>query len=144
LTANSKPTSRYRLSNRHFRFVDEYMINGNATHAAISAGYSERRARQTAHELLKREDIQAEIAARQARVSKEVDIGVKDILAGLHKEATLTGDGSTQGGRVSAWMGIAKCLGVEKLVHAGDPDNPIVHEIRRLIVDPQSNGPRGA
>jgi phage terminase small subunit len=49
---------------KHRAFVEAYRaFGGNATRAAIEAGFSERRARQTAHELMKRPEIQAVLAA---------------------------------------------------------------------------------
>ncbi len=136
----------YSLDPRHQRFIDELLLDpdkdGNQTNAAIRAGVSPRSAKQMASRWLKREDVQAELARRRAKVEEAVEIGQIDIVRGLHKEATLEGDGSTQAGRVSAWMGIAKVLGygAEKVKHVGDPDNPIVHEVRRTIVDPKSDG----
>ncbi len=51
------------LSNKQVRFVAAYLLNWNATSAAISAGYSPRTARQQGSRLLSNADIQAEIAA---------------------------------------------------------------------------------
>jgi phage terminase small subunit len=56
------------LTDKQQRFVDEYLIDLNATQAAIRAGYSEDSARQIASENLSKPDIQDAIqAAMEAR-----------------------------------------------------------------------------
>lgn len=129
----------YRLDPRHLRFIDEYLKgDGNGAAAAIAAGYTERRAKQTAHDLLKREDVAAEIARRRAEVTAEVKIGMQDVIFGLHKEATLTGDGSTQAGRVAAWSALGKFLGGDKLALTGPDGGPLqsVARVEFVVVDP--------
>jgi phage terminase small subunit len=54
------------------RFVIEYLVDRNATQAAIRAGYSPRSAHAQAHRLLKRDDIRAALAAHQQRVLQPV------------------------------------------------------------------------
>lgn len=56
------------LTPKQQRFVDEYLIDLNATQAAIRAGYPERSARSVGQENLTKPDIQAAIqTARQAQ-----------------------------------------------------------------------------
>jgi len=51
------------MTTQEYIFCEEYHLNdGNGKSAAIAAGYPENEASSTADELLKREDIQAEIA----------------------------------------------------------------------------------
>jgi phage terminase small subunit len=54
------------LTPKQQRFVDEYLIDLNATQAAIRAGYSAKTAGSIGEENLKKPDISAAIAARQA------------------------------------------------------------------------------
>ncbi len=65
------------LTAKQVRFVDEYLIDLNATQAAIRAGYSARTARQTGVENLSkpviREEIQARIKARSERTQIDAD-----------------------------------------------------------------------
>ena len=57
-----------KLTPKQQRFIDEYLIDLNATQAAIRAGYSPRTARAIACENLAKPDIQEAIAeAKQAR-----------------------------------------------------------------------------
>lgn len=128
---------------RETSFFNAFKLCGNLTEAALAAGCAPNSANRRGYELRHRPHIAAAIEAWQAETAEEADITAQDVVRGLHKEATLTGEGSTQTGRVTAWMGIAKVLGYEKLSLVGDPNNPIVHVIRRVIVDPKSDGPRG-
>ncbi len=49
------------LTNRQSKFVQEYMVDFNATRAAVRAGYSKKAARQVSSRLLTFANIQAEI-----------------------------------------------------------------------------------
>jgi hypothetical protein len=61
-------------------FVDSYLRHGNASVAAVEAGYSRERARQAAHEILKNEKVAAEIEKRQTKASlTEITKSSKDI-----------------------------------------------------------------
>ena len=53
----------YILTPQQAKFVQEYMIDGNATQAAIRAGYSTKSAEVQGHRLLRMDKIQAELAA---------------------------------------------------------------------------------
>lgn len=65
-----RPYSRPRvaLNPRQARFVDEYLVDLNATQAAIRAGYSAKTAEQTASRLLRNVKVAAAVdAAKEAR-----------------------------------------------------------------------------
>lgn len=57
------------MTPRQQRFVDEYLVDLNATQAAIRAGYSERRAERAGYELVINREVAAEIATRQQAVA---------------------------------------------------------------------------
>lgn len=63
------------LNENHRRFVLEYLLDRNATAAAIRAGYSPRSAKQYAHELMQSEAIKEaiEIAIEQRNARLKVD-----------------------------------------------------------------------
>jgi phage terminase small subunit len=91
------------LNQRQRRFVAEYLIDLNATQAAIRAGYSEKTARSVGSENLTKPDIAAAISAGVRKQSERADISAQDVLNGLYREATREGEGSSHGARVSAW-----------------------------------------
>ncbi len=62
------------LNDKQKRFVDEYLIDLNATQAAIRAGYSKATARQIASELLTKPDMQEAIQEAQKKRSERTQI----------------------------------------------------------------------
>jgi len=76
------------LNNAQKRFCQEYVIDWNATQAAIRAGYSERSAYQQGHELLKHPEIRAEIGRLQRAAAEKLEITHTDILKRLWDTAT--------------------------------------------------------
>lgn len=67
------------------RFVQEYLVDLNATQAAIRAGFSARTAKQQGSRLLTNVDVQAAITAKQANVAERNDLTVDFVLGGLKK-----------------------------------------------------------
>ena len=62
------------LNDKQRRFVEEYLIDLNATQAAVRAGYSEKTARSIAQRLLTNVDIQNAISEAQNARSKRTQI----------------------------------------------------------------------
>lgn len=75
------------LTHRQQRFVDEYLIDLNATQAAIRAGYSEKTAYSMGQRLLKNVEIQAAIQKAMQKRSQRVDITADRVLTELAKLA---------------------------------------------------------
>jgi phage terminase small subunit len=73
------------LTDKHRVFVNEYTVDFHGANAAIRAGYSETRARQTASELLARDDIAAAIAERQAERREKAENKAAKVIAELEK-----------------------------------------------------------
>lgn len=71
------------------RFVDEFMVDRNATQAAIRAGYSERTAGSAGHRLLKTAAILAEINKRGAEQSQRLQITSDRIMQEYERLALL-------------------------------------------------------
>lgn len=69
-----------KAGNLRARFVDEYVIDQNATQAAIRAGYSPKSAYVSGYRLLKDAQIKAEIDKRLAVVSANCGITAERIL----------------------------------------------------------------
>ena len=66
------------MNDKHRRFVDEYLVDLNATRAAIAAGYSEKTARSQGSRLLTNADISQAIQERQQVISSELQITAQD------------------------------------------------------------------
>ena len=76
-----------KLSAKQQCFVDEYLIDLNATQAAIRAGYSPKTAREQASRMLSKASISAAIACAMAERSKRTGITQDRILEELAKVA---------------------------------------------------------
>lgn len=68
------------LTKQQIRFVEEYLIDLNATQAAIRAGYSARTAGSQGQRLLKNVEIQNAIAERQKILSDKTSITAQKVL----------------------------------------------------------------
>lgn len=68
------------LTPKQQRFVEEYLIDLNATRAAIRVGYSEKSARKIGCELLTKPDVSNAVAERRAELSRESGITVERVL----------------------------------------------------------------
>ena len=68
------------MNHRQIIFVEEYLIDLNATKAAIRAGYAERSATVTASKLLTKANIQAAIQIAQLARSERTQITVDKVL----------------------------------------------------------------
>lgn len=73
------------LNAKQRRFVDEYLIDLNATQAAIRAGYSAKTAGQIGERLLKKVEIQSLLAERMKAREKRTEITQDRVLAELAK-----------------------------------------------------------
>lgn len=119
------------LTPKQQRFVEEYLIDLNATQSAIRAGYSEKTARSIGQRLLTNVDIQKAIEDAKNQVSKRTELTVDMVVHGLLKEAQDYAEGSTQSARVSAWAHLGKHLGMfkDKLEH--DISDPLKELLQR-------------
>lgn len=59
------------MTEKQKRFCDEYLIDANATQAAIRAGYAEKSAGRNADRMMKNEEIKAYIAEQMESISSE-------------------------------------------------------------------------
>ncbi|MEQ6918010.1 terminase small subunit [Halomonas aquatica] len=75
--------TRVRLTPKQSRFVDEYLIDLNATQAAIRAGYSEKTARQVGAENLSKPDIATAIDDRVQERSERTQVDANYVLQRL-------------------------------------------------------------
>ncbi len=68
------------MNARQQRFVTEYLIDLNATQAAIRAGYSSKTAQQQGSRLLTNVVVKQAIAAQHATQLKAVEVRIEDVL----------------------------------------------------------------
>lgn len=84
------------MTPRQQKFCDEYLISGNATEAAIKAGYSRKTAKQTGSENLSKPDLRAYIDEQLAKIhsakiadTEEVMKYLTSVMRGEHTEQVL-------------------------------------------------------
>lgn len=84
------------MTPRQQKFCDEYLISGNATKAAIKAGYSRKTAKQTGSENLSKPDLRAYIDEQLAKIhsakiadAEEVMKYLTSVMRGEHTEQVL-------------------------------------------------------
>jgi len=140
------------------RFVEEYLIDLNASQAAVRAGYSPKGAGVTGHKTLKMPHVAAAVAAAMAKRAEEAKLSADWVLEGLRlnydramqAEPVMVrqGDRMVESGEFvydgsvanRALELIGKHLGMftDKVQHSGPDGGP--HEVRVVheIVDPSA------
>jgi len=71
------------FTSKESRFCQEYMVDLNATQAAIRAGYSEKNARQIGNEVLGKEHIASRISVLKAKAAQQIEYSHQDVLKRL-------------------------------------------------------------
>lgn len=73
------------LTEKQKRFADEYLIDLNATQAAIRAGYSAKTSEQMGYKLVQKSSVSEYIQERQKQLQKKTNITQERVLAELAK-----------------------------------------------------------
>ena len=118
------------------RFVEEYLVDLNATQAAIRAGYSEQTARVIGHENLTKPDIQKAITAAREKQQRRVEITADRVLEEYAKIAffdprkLFTADGGIK--PPEQWDDdVAAVIGALDVVEIGD-DGEMIGRVKKL------------
>ena len=99
--------SARKLTTKQELFVQEYVVNLNASKAAQLAGYSRKTARAIGIENLTKPAIREAIDNALAERAKRTGLRADEVIEGLKREASFTGKGSSHSARVAAlsWLG---------------------------------------
>ena len=119
-------TIEKELTPKQRLFVEEFLIDLNATKAAVRAGYSEKTARQMATENLSKPVIERAIREAMASRSERTGITADMVVEALWAEANDRGEDASHSARVSA----LKVL----LAHLSPPKHPEPVDLPRLVV----------
>lgn len=131
------------LTPKQQRFCDEYLIDLNATQAAIRAGYSEKTAYSMGQRLLKKVEIQAEMQKAKAARQERTEITQDYVLAKIKEITDMRASDCPESdlkyaNKLRALELLGKHLGVFDVQNArgGDPD-----AFKRLmsVIDGASN-----
>jgi phage terminase small subunit len=114
------------LNPKRAAFVREYLIDLNATQAAIRAGYSPKTARAQGCRLLTDADLAAAVQEAQATRAERALVTAEDVIKGLRREAEGADSASA---RVAAWAHLGKHLGMftERVEHSGGTRIEVVY-----------------
>lgn len=102
-----------KLTEKQERFISEYLIDMNATQAAIRAGYSDKRASEIGYQLLQKTPVKTQIQERLNELSEENKFSqnkAREMYEHAYKKAEETGQTSTM---VAATKGLCKLYGLE-------------------------------
>ena len=100
------------MSPKQQRFVEEYLVDHNATQAAIRAGYSPKTAYSIGHENLKKPEIAAAIAAGEARLRRKTEVSIGSMTEEMRENRDLAVANGQAAAAQQASMGIAKLHGL--------------------------------
>jgi phage terminase small subunit len=96
------------MNTRQSIFISEYLKSGNATDAAIRAGYSEKTAYSIGQRLLKNVEINKQIAEHREKISQEAELKVCDIVREIRE---LAKNANSETNRLRAYDMLMKHLG---------------------------------
>lgn len=123
------------------RFVDEYLIDLNATQAAIRAGYAERTAEQQGYQLLQNTSVASAVAEAKDKRASETAIDAAWVLKRLADEAVadlgdlMADDGSLKA--IHEWpliwrQGLVAGIEVEDLFEGRGEDREKIGRIHKV------------
>lgn len=100
------------LNPRQQKFVERYLLTGNATQSYIDAGFTKNRASAAsgADKLLRNAEICAALSAASDKGKQSAAVTAEWWFAGLKKEAEYTGEGAQHGARIKAYELLGKRL----------------------------------
>ncbi len=111
------------LTPKQAAFIEEYLVDGNGTRAAIAAGYSKHSARTAASDNLRKPYIAEAIAEAQQARSERTEFTADDVVRKLISFANDEQDDALAKDRVRCLELLGKHLGMFKPV--GGADNPL-------------------
>ena len=130
-----------QLTEREAAFVREYLVDKNATQAAIRAGYSARSAGQQSHDMLQRPIIKAALAGELRAQAERTLLTADKVLLDIQH----FGDKAAKAGEYHAAIRSRELLGkhlrlfTDKVELTGKNDGPVeFSEIRRTVIDPKA------
>lgn len=128
------------LTKKQRLFVDEYLIDLNATQAAIRAGYSIRRATEIGYQLLQRPEVAQAIQAAMAERSKRTEVEADYVIRRLREIDEmdvldiLEDDGSFRSIRdwPKAWRQFLSGIEIAELFEGRGDDRRIAGVLRKV------------
>lgn len=136
-----------KLTDKQTAFVREYLVDLNATQAAIRAGYSERTASRIGPQLLGKTCVREAIEKAQAKRARRVEIKAEDVLRGVIEVTTQARESGDLKTALKGYELQGKHLGMwtEKVKQevSGPDGGPVASEIVVRFVEPGGEAGNG-
>jgi len=116
-----------KLTDKQKKFCNEYLIDLNATQAAIRAGYSKKTADIIGHENLRKPNIEKYIKERQDKAQERNEITLDNIVKLVYEDAL---NGEHENNRLKAKDMLMKHLGG----YTADNKLDVTAQIKRTII----------
>ena len=123
--------SNNNLTDKQERFVEEYMIDCNATQAAIRAGYSKNNADKIGSELLGKTRVADAVSKAKAKLRNKSGKSADWVIKRLIKEAKTA---KNDGARVSALDKLGKHFGIYEEDNSQKSIMPVNVEVKSVPV----------
>ena len=131
------------LTPKQQRFVEEYLVDLNATGAATRAGYSARTANEQGSRLLTNVSVRSALMEARTSLSEKTGRTVEDVMADIRRRGQLAEDAEEYGAALKAAELEGKHLGafVEKIEHTRPGGGPLqsvsltADEFRRIALE---------
>lgn len=123
-----------KLTDKQKMFVEEYLVDLNATQAAIRAGYSEKTAKQMGCENLSKPDVQDAIQKGMDKRTKRTRLEADSILNGIASIAYNEEESGSTRLRGFELLGKHRVLFTDKIQHDGAVP---VTKVEQTIVNPE-------
>ena len=121
------------LTVKQARFVDEYVVCGNAAAAARVAGYPEKSARQVGFENLSKPYIQTALQARQQAHAARLKLSRQNVIQAILGAIQTAQEQGAPATMIRGWVEIAKITGLDKPETAEERWNaPLSSEAERV------------
>jgi phage terminase small subunit len=119
------------------RFIDAYLISSNATQSAIDAGYSEKTASAQGSRLKRDPEIKKALQQAQDEASERNKVTVDHLIDELEAARQIAKDERNASAMISATLGKAKILGLDKPSDKVEQPKEITITVVRAFVDPK-------
>ena len=130
-------TDRPTLTPKQTRFCEEYVVDHNATQAAIRAGYSVNSAKEQGYRLLTKDHVQKRVTELHGTHSEQLETTIEGLTLGLREAGKLAHGQGQAGAAVQAVMGEAKLHGllVDKHEDVTQPDDMSPAELTEHLAE---------
>jgi phage terminase small subunit len=119
------------LTPKQDRFILEYLIDLNATAAAIRAGYAERSAKRIGYEILQKPEVKRALAAARKKLAAKLELSAEKVLGDIARIAAKAERAKEFHAALKGHEMLGKHLKLftEKHEHGGIGGGPVVLQI---------------